>query len=111
MTPPRDQLFQDIGEDPMSDRRSPGEALVTIALNLMRTVDARLERLENKFDQAGEDKLKEAEATGKMKAELELLKDYKRVHTEDHKWLWRALVMAVLTAAGAMAVAFLKGGK
>lgn len=91
---PADMLFQEAGDD----RRSPADALLLV-INLVRTVDSRLERLENKFDQASDERLKEAEANGKLKAEVEILKEYKRVHEGDHKWMWRAIVGAVITAA------------
>ena len=47
------------------------EALVNVAIGLMRRVDERLERMESKFDRMDEDRRKEAWSSGQYAARLD----------------------------------------
>lgn len=96
-----------------------GEKMMEVAVALMRKVDDSLEkmdirqasfqeRIEKKLDDIGKERMAEARDSGKNAAVLEELKVFKADHTEDHKWLWRAIVTACLTAFGAVVVALFK---
>lgn len=104
-----DTLFQDQPDGSSPERRNPsGEAMVNIALTLMRKVDERMERMEDKLDTLSKERREEAREQGASESRLKSLEEFKLEHTDDHKWLWRSIVAAVLSAAAALIVSLRK---
>lgn len=88
--------------------RSDGEKMIEIAVALMRKVDdtvarmdSRQERMENKLEDLSKERMAEAREAGENSAKIKTLQAFKDEHMGDHKWLWRAISGAFITAAAA----------
>ena len=88
--------------------QSMGERMVEVAMALMRKVDDRLERMESKLDEIAKERMAEAREAGENVAKVKALEAFKTQHLDDHRWLWRAIVGACITAAGAMLATLFK---
>ena len=79
MTPPLDKLFQDETGEPMSERRgSTGEALVNIALGLMREVKEDLKGMDKKLDEIAKERRDEAREHGELEARLRSIEEFRK---------------------------------
>ena len=88
--------------------QSMGERMAEVAVALMRKVDDRLERMENKLDDIGKERMAEAREAGENTAKVEALEEFKAQHLDDHRWLWRAIVGACIAAVGSVIVALFR---
>ncbi len=85
--------------------QSMGEKMMEVAVALMRRVDDRMERIENKMDDIGKERMAEAREAGENSAKVQALEEFKAQHLDDHRWLWRSIVGACIAAAGSVIVA------
>lgn len=86
--------------------QTPGEKMMEAALVMMRRVDdalssmdARHERMEKKLDEISKERMAEAREAGENSARIQALQEFRDAHVDDHKWLWRAIAGAFVSAA------------
>ena len=94
------------GVDAMSGNGEPCYALQVI----LESVNKLDDKLNKRFDEMARNREDAAREQGETREKIRTLQEFKESHTDDHKWLFRSILAALLAAGGALIVAIMKKG-